>query len=335
MLQVRNTTPLRTALMLSPDPEGIDTCWATIKGTFTLTPTPRLADAQQPVVIEPVHLGDPETTSLLTPVEVGLAKPGTDVLLRAHAVATHGRRVPRMDVVLEVGPVVQRARVHGDRWWFKQPGGWALSDPTPFERVPLLWERAWGGRSAVGNGERHEARNPIGCGYRHPDSMDVTNPLPAPNIEDVNDPATSPGTSGTPIGFLPIGAHWQPRPRYAGTYDDTWIANRAPYLPSDFDSRFLQVAPPTLVVPTPLRGGESIRAWGVTVDGFVESQVPTVALDVEWDVAGRTEAAETRVDSVLVMPDEGVFTVCWSTALRCDKRALKIRSLNVSARGLS
>ncbi|MCU0634523.1 MAG: DUF2169 domain-containing protein [Gemmatimonadaceae bacterium] len=335
MLQVANATPLTTALMLAPDPAGVDTCWATIKGTFTLSPTPRLADVQRPVAIEPVHAGDPATSSMLVPIEVGLAKPGTDVLLHGHAVAPDGRPVPRMDVALEVGPVVQHARVHGDRWWFRQPGGWALSEPAPFERTPLLWERTWGGRSDIGTGERHDPRNPIGCGYRHADAMDAPETLPAPNVEDANDPATTPGTRGTPVGFLPIGAHWQPRPRYAGTYDDAWITRRAPYLPADFDARFLQVAPPALIASTPLTGGEPIRAWGVTADGYVESQVPSLTLSVTWRVAGRTESTDVAIDSVCLWPDDGVFTVCWRTALRCDKSALKIRALHVDARGLA
>jgi hypothetical protein len=335
MLQVANATPLTTALMLAPDVEGVDTCWATIKGTFTLSPSPRLADAQLPVAIEPVHVGDPATSSMLVPLEVGLAKPGTDVLMHGHAVAHNGRAIPRMDVALEVGPVVQHARVHGDRWWFRQPGGWALSEPAPFERVPLLWEHTWGGRSVIGDAERHDPRNPIGCGYRHPDAIDGAETLPAPNVEDANDPATAPGTRGTPVGFLPIGAHWQPRPRYAGTYDEAWVAHRAPYLPKDFDARFLHVAPPALIAPTPLVGGEAIRAWGVTADGFVESQVPQVEFDVQWDIAGRTEPAALAIDSVRLLPDDGVFTICWRTALRCDKQALKIRALRVKARGLA
>lgn len=41
-----------------------------------------------------------------------------------------------------------------------------------------------------------------------------------------------------------MGRSWQPRLRYAGTYDQHWMDERLPFLPEDFDLRYFQSAPP-------------------------------------------------------------------------------------------
>ena len=48
-----------------------------------------------------------------------------------------------------------------------------------------------------------------------------------------------------PMAFGPIGRAWQPRPNYAGTYDQKWLDERFPFLPDDFDERYYQRRPPT------------------------------------------------------------------------------------------
>jgi hypothetical protein len=234
-----------------------------------------------------------------------------------------------MDVAVAVGPVGVTLRVVGDRWWHRQGNGYVLGDVAPFERVPLVWERAFGGRSALPDGERVERRNPIGCGFRHPDTLDWPDAIPAPNVEDPAQPHTALGTSGQPAGVLPIGAHWWPRPQWAGTYDDAWQRGRAPYLPRDFDRRFLHVAPPPLVAAAPLTGGEPIQCWGLTPEGYVASRVPVERPTVTWQVAGRRESAAVAIDTILLDPSHGCFTVCWRTQLRTDKETLKVRELRI------
>ncbi len=333
MLQVDNRTPFPARLAVLPDPDGVDTVYAAIRGTFTLEPQPRIADEQLPVAVEPVHLGDPATTSAVQPADVGLARPGCDVLVHGDAVAPGGRPVTAVDVAVEVGPVRQSARVFGDRWWHRQGTGYVRSEPVPFERIPLVWERAFGGRTTVAGGERAEPRNPIGTGWRHPDAIEWPDVIAAANIEDPADPVTALGQRGTPIGFLPIGPHWEPRRRWAGTYDEAWQRERCPYLPADFDPRFLHDAPPPLVHPSPFTGGERIRLWGMTEAGFLEAAVPVVALDVAMRIDGRDEPCATAIECVWLDPTAHRLTVRWRAAFRADKRALRVRACRIRLRG--
>ena len=53
----------------------------------------------------------------------------------------------------------------------------------------------------------------------------------------------------------PLGRHWQARVGFAGRYDDAWLAERFPFLPTDFDERYFQSAPADQWTDH-LRGGE-------------------------------------------------------------------------------
>ena len=59
-------------------------------------------------------------------------------------------------------------RVHGDRVWQRAVTlGVRPSDPAPFVKMPLVWERAYGGVATSSTEQRpaFEPRNPIGCGF--------------------------------------------------------------------------------------------------------------------------------------------------------------------------
>ncbi len=38
----------------------------------------------------------------------------------------------------------------------------------------------------------------------------------------------------------PVGRGWEPRYKLAGTYDQNWIDNVFPFLPSDFEDAYFQ-----------------------------------------------------------------------------------------------
>lgn len=99
------------------------------------------------------------------------------------------------------------------------------------------------------------AANPIGCGFRVRGSERALTGMPLPNLEDPKHLIDSPKDRPPPAGFGYIHPHWEPRWRYAGTYDEHWKKNRAPYLPTDFDPRFNQAAHPDLSADSYLQGG--------------------------------------------------------------------------------
>jgi hypothetical protein len=82
----------------------------------------------------------------------------------------------------------------------------------------------------------------------------------------------------SPACFAPVAPNWQPRAGFAGTYDDNWQQTRAPYLPDDYNPRFMNVAPPDLIYPGYLQGGEAVRVIGMHPAGDLGFALPYVNL---------------------------------------------------------
>ena len=332
MLQVTNKTPFKATLLLLPDASGIDTLFTVVKATFRTAAQPTLADEQVPVALADQHYADPATTSIRVPSDVCLGKPATDVLLSGSAYAPGGTPAWQMDVSLSVGPLAKVARVFGDRVWETSSGIGSVNWVAPFVRMPLVWERAFGGRDLTSKGPTAEPRNPVGAGFHASGGTKPLQGAPLPNVEDPTSLITTAGNTPQPAGFAAIGAHWEPRKRFAGTYDESWQKTRAPYLPADFDARFFQLAPPDLIVPGYLAGGEPVELRGLTPEGLLRFTLPAIRVTVVHRIEGREEERVGSLDTVSIEPDAQRFTLVWRTSLRCDKKALKISGVTVDAR---
>jgi hypothetical protein len=330
VLQVANQTPFACGLSLLPDRNGIDSVYAAIKATFTTRPAIAIAEEQVPVFAAPKHYGDPKATSIRYPSDVGLPKRATDIVVVGHAWGPNGRPTSRTDVSVRVGPIQRDAAVFGDRVWQSNGVSYSLSAPEPFTRMPIVWERAYGGIDHVGDAEVFEPRNPVGTGFRHSKGSDAIDGIPAPNVEDRSALISSPHQTPPPAGFGAIGEHWLPRRKYGGTYDAAWQANRAPYLPDDFDDRFLQVAADGLTAPGHLAGGEPVELIGMSADGLVRYALPTVVLNVAFVLDGTPQPMPVTLDTIVIEPDASRFSLVWRSSIQCDKRALKVSECRVS-----
>lgn len=324
MLQFRNGTPFKGSIALMPDADGIDTLVAVVKGTFTLGAEPQLAAEQVAVTPAPEFWGDPATSSMKAVPELMLPKPGTDVLVTGSAWALRERPVQEQMVAVQVGHLQQSARVTGDRAWRRTSAGYAMTSPEPWLSMPLTWERCYGGREETRDGWREEARNPVGVGFRSPDGIQPVEGLPIPNVEHMALPMTAWDSRCEPVGFGPVGPGWLPRREYAGTYDETWQRERAPYLPADFDVRFLHVAPPALIAAEPLVGGEVVALHGMHPSGVITFALPRVPLEVVVVLNGAEHPRPVQLDTVTFEPDAGRFTMLWRASMPCDKQALKV-----------
>jgi hypothetical protein len=170
VLQVRNETPFVPGIFLFPDAQGVDTLYVVVKATFTLAREgPAIAEEQQKLVLADAYWGEPGQSSLKYASEAHLLKPGTDVVLVGEAWAPQGRPVPSSLVSVKVGALRKVVQVFGDRRWKGGIGSPSPSQPEPFLRMPLVYERAYGGVHAV-DAERgkvlFESRNPVGRGFR-------------------------------------------------------------------------------------------------------------------------------------------------------------------------
>lgn len=331
MLQVENKTPFKTALGLFPDEKGIDAVYPVVKGTFRIGEYLRLADDQIPVVMVDEFHGKPDESSLKYAAELTFVKPATDVLLTGHAYAPKGKLTPQADVSLRVGRHGKVVRVFGNRLWLAGAVGHLMSSPQPFERMPLTYERSFGGFDHVG-GDEHLAgieQNPVGAGYHHPRGKKDILGMPLPNLEDPLNLISSWTDTPEPAGFGPIGPHWAPRKNYAGTYDEAWQTSRAPYLPHDFDLRFFNAAPPGLAFAPHLQGGEDVEIHNASPDGRLSFDVPKITLGIGIRIDGETTHHTPILDTILIEPDEDRVSFLWRCKQLCDKKTLRVELVTV------
>jgi hypothetical protein len=331
---IENGTPFAVEPLFLADEEGRPLLVPLVKATYAIGARALvLADEQVPVVPEGAPYGDPAESSYRYEPECAFAKPATDVVLVGSAVAPKAGTT-EMLVAFQVGPVRKGARVVGDRAFFKAAGSIGMSRPVPFERIPLMWERAFGGwdRSHP-DPKKHdlEPRNPVGVGFRGGGSR-YEEGLRCPNLEDPARPFKGWGDRPPPAGFGFTSPNWEPRARYAGTYDARWTKERAPLLPKDFDRRFLNAAAPGLVAPGYLRGDEPVVATGVSASGGLTFQLPGVAPPaVRVEHRGREDVkAATSLDTVIVDTDAGRVFLYWRTQVRV-REPTAVRTIEVIA----
>ncbi|HZO13841.1 MAG TPA: DUF2169 domain-containing protein [Polyangiaceae bacterium] len=287
-------------LLLDRDGEKLA---AIVKASFELAPgddTLELAPLLRArgVRLADIPWGKPDESSIAYPADVCLRKPGTDVIVVACAHAPGGRPVPAFDVRVEVGSLAKSLRVHGLRVW--REGGGGLTKARPATEVELRYENAWGGYDDSDPAKIvEEPRNPIGRGKVRDASSLVDQP--APQIEDAAHPITSSRYDGPPGGVGAIGRHWEPRRKYAGTYDAGWLETRCPLPPDDLDDRFQLCAAPGLSAAKPLRGGEQVALLNMLPSGAMRFTLPRVPLEISFVVPGRDPARFVpHLDTVLI-----------------------------------
>jgi hypothetical protein len=300
-----------------------------IKEAFFIDPQQQVArthDAEIRMVDVPWNPDEPESSTTKFPSDMVLFKPSTDVVVAGDAMAPGMAPSQTLDVLVRVGPVQKLLRVFGARVFYRGAVGLAMSAPLPFERLPLRWELAYGGADFSDPKKPwEEPRNPAGRGLAR-NERDLIEKL-APQIETHQAPLLAQGP--VPAGVAPIGRHWEPRRRYTGTYDETWKKTRMPLPPLDFDARFNQVAPPELITPSPLRGGELVQLHNMNMAGSLQFELPRLHFFVGLRSDSGWEEARPVLDTVVLQPNERRFELTYRSCLRLPKRSSDLRYVQV------
>jgi len=194
--------------------------------------------------------------------------PHADVVLVGAAMALAGNVVPAQAVRLGIArdrPVLDKTiHVYGDRSRAGAPA-------VPFERMPLVYERAYGG-------ERYDD-NPVGMG-RPGDSR-------LPNLVDPRDPER-------PACFAPIPADWLARLRALGGAQIPAAAGAVVEIPQGFNWSYFSVAPADQRIDF-LRGDE----W-IVLEGFhrdrprLQTRLPSVRAAARWTAARSARESSPR-----------------------------------------
>jgi hypothetical protein len=117
--------------------------------------------------------------------------------------------------------------------------------------------------------------------------------------------------------FGPVRRDDRRRMRYAGTYNQSWIDNRMPLLPEDFDPRFNQVSPASQQVPGFLKGDERIRIVNLYPEkGELESALPGRVPVVSGNVLSRYFTEIAVLDTVLIWSEKRCISLVWRQVIR-------------------
>jgi hypothetical protein len=315
-----NRTPFSAERTWTRDREGAHRWLVAVKATFALDARGRCAPAEEqaPVLLAPEYTGEPGKSSLRYEADLTPMKPVTDVLLNASAHAPGGRAVKRVDVSVRVGPVRKVLAVHGERVYYRGAAGMTMTSPRPFETMPIVYERAFGGVDASDpepKRQGHDPRNPIGRGFAlRPASL---HERPAHNVEY---PGAPEGARVAPAGFGAIAAYWSPRRELAGTYDVRWEKTRKPLLPEDYDERFVLCAPADQRPAAPLVGGEPVELTNLTPEGRLHFTLPMLRLTFQTFFGRRRVEHEGRLATVVLEPDARRVLLVWQTELAVGAR---------------
>lgn len=329
-----NTTKLTAAPFFLMDHTGAETLLVVLKGTWSIGKDGKLtvADEQMPIISEPLYSEDPGKSSLIYDTDIVLEKPGTDCVLIGHAWAPHSG-VPHVDVSFAVGPVKRQARVFGNRKWMMRGSGAAsISRSTPFEKIPLTWEQAFGGADTSPQdpaGHQFCLENPVGRGLiTGKSNINIDGQL-LPNIEHPADLIQKPGQRPQPAGFGMIAPYWQPRAGYAGTYDEQWRRNINPLPPADLDPRFYSTAAPGLCTPKHLSGTEQVLVEGASKHGSLRFELPGITPQAAVRFQQREDDIILKLDTVIVEPDEARVVLVWRGVMNAHGKVHEIAQVRV------
>lgn len=324
MWQIDNRTPFAAERGWVRDRDGSEIWLVAVKATFDIRPdgSTAVAKEQPPVLRVAEHHGEPGKSSIKYDADLVLTKTTTDVLVLGHAYAPAGMTVTHTDVGFMVGPIVKVLRVFGERRW----DSFGASAPEPFEAMPLVYERAFGGVDLKSKqpDQDWDARNPVGTGFASARSH--ARGMKLPNIEDPQCLIKSWDDRPAPAGFGAIASHWQPRAALAGTYDEHWMQTRQPLLAEDLDDRFFQCAPADQQAPEFLRGGESVVLHRLTPSGNLRFALPRLYLGFEtrfYD-GSRQVHQNRRLHTVILEPDFPRVSLVWHSALPCHHKVQKL-----------
>ena len=202
---------------------------------------PMLEEEAWPIITE--QLGD-------TPLDTGDPKANGEWLAHGFACAPDGSLVTEIDVSIGLGKETKTLHVVGDREWVAERGrSISVTDPSPFDKMPINPAKAFGGVDFKDN--------PAGQG--HWQKKGEAENYPLPSIMYAGDKIIEPGDIIPPAYFGPQDVMLPERQRRAGTYDQNWAETSFPGLPDDFDQRFFQAAQADQQIESFFTGSETFH----------------------------------------------------------------------------
>jgi hypothetical protein len=338
-MELINATRMVAGYNMGLEPSGRELLVVVIKGTFVL-PKPgeqmRLAGEQLPLIMADTFTGEPGFSAPVYEVDFAPRKHACDVLLVGHARAPAGRQVTRLRAGLRVGSMEKVFDVVGDRVWQAGLKGINASASQPFTEKLISYDTAFGGMDRNSQDEsEHDAYvpNPVGRGWHKHLRSAWVDGKPLPNTEELGEAVNFPSDKCKPMALGPLGRGWPQRARYAGTYDQQWLNDVLPFLPSDFDERYYQAAPEDQQVPLP-KGPMEVVLSGFTADGVRQFMLPHFEAPVHvFPKRGEREFHVGVLDTIVFEPDHERLTMTWRVTRPLKKSIFEIAQVRVGIQG--
>jgi hypothetical protein len=232
--------------MSGTDPGGANILAVLVKATYVLLADGRVLESREQLPLTDALVRDPDDERLLADdTDLYPHKLATDVVLKGHAYAASPR--PTFDVALRVSTASKLIHVVGDRrCTLSRAGRIVFSAPEPVTKVPLRYDRAYGGEDAAATAKHGNPydelarflgpelanlkpsywsypRNPAGRGFLVEGTAEAVEQLVLPNLEDPLDPLRPDRLVCGQLG------HWpgMPLPQALGWVDVGWFPRLA------------------------------------------------------------------------------------------------------------
>lgn len=255
-------------------------------------------------------------------IDEGIPKRGAEFLLAGHAYPQDDSTTSAARVRVELGGLSKSLNVFGNRYFARD----RISDPEPFDRMPLTWENAFGGE---GN-----PFNPVGKGIK----ADESGRIPLPNVEHPDEMLKLPGQKVRPAGLSAVNLMSRTRQKRAGTYDQRWLEKEYPGFPSDIDWRFFQLAAEDQQGRKSFSGDEEYVLTGVRPSQHrVVGTLPGMRARcfMTSDEDDSLDEVDTRLTTVWFLPDQECVVLVFHAAARVRQPdASDVGTIMIAAEGL-
>lgn len=299
MWQVENHSPYPHHAGFQRDQNGRTLWIVTIKASFEI----RHGKALRHLQPQPDLRQGPEVDGdrFLADGEVTLPRPMCDMILTGHAHPPDRAASARGWLAsMRIGDWHKTIRILPARTaqWVRSV---AAAETGP---VPLDWSAAWGGPAVP--------ENPVGKGD------------PPVNGAPLHRLAPQQGDDRLPVAFSAIPPDWPQRRRLGGTYDETWLRNRAPLPPEDMDPRFWQSAPPDQWLDPELLPGAEVEMTGIRPEPL-RFRLPSLDFEIATRFRGRWVQHPPRLQILAIDSDEMRLAMVYQAVLPIGAPQLDVK----------
>ncbi len=324
-MELVNTTPVQASLTVaavSGYPARFGMMIA--KATYSFDATaPFAIETANPVPLLMIDV--PTPLGLMPRDDLPRADPAFEVIVLGQAHAPRKKPVAQMRVSLRVGATLRELLVTGDRLW-QGTGATAVIGPaTPFTKMPLTWDRAFGGSADIIVDKDSpvtvaDQLNRLGKGFDHSKhveplrhmltpppgfpTFDPTRPLP--NLEDPAAPIATWDDAPRPVCWatlpMDLGLHAQrgmaPKPDADG------------FPGTEVKPELLHRAHPDWVLPVP-EAGSVVVLDGFTPDDLVAFRLPKLRVIADWIVGEQSGTSELAPQMLVILPEQRQYTLTY------------------------